>query len=74
MTLEDITKIRIVRRFTNWDGKNWHQDPRPFSEVLITACGVPYCTRLFHTIDDSPHARAAQAQDFLRRQNRAQAV
>lgn len=77
MTLDDITEVRIERRTTNWTGANlgapgqWHKEPFPFADVFITAAGRHYYSRLFHTLDDSPHARAAQAQDFLRRQNRA---
>lgn len=72
----DIESVRITRRETNWTGANlgtkaeWHPDARPFSEVFIVAAGRSYYTRRFHTLDDSPHARAAQVQDFLRRQNR----
>ena len=65
-----VKNVRIERR-----GSETH----PFSEVFITtgseafaadanATDRVYYTRLFHTLDDSPHARAAQAQDFLRRQ------
>lgn len=77
MTLDDITEVRIVARTTNWSGANLgtaaqrHEDARPFSEVFIVAKGQTYYSRLFHTLDNSPHAKAAQAQDFLRRQNRS---
>lgn len=72
----DIESVRIVRRSTNWTGANHgaraerHTDAHPFSDVFIVAAGRCYYSRLFHTLDDSPHARSAQAQDFLRRQNR----
>lgn len=39
-----------------------------FSEVFITQDGRTFYTRLFHQLDNSPHARAAQLQDFVRRQ------
>lgn len=65
-----VTSCQIVQRVTNLDRRERLDKPRPFSEVLIVADGRPYCTRLFHTIDNSPHARAAQIQDFLRRQGR----
>ena len=46
----------------------------PFAEVLYTfkRDGVPMhaLTRLFHPLDDSPHARAFQAQTFMTRQAR----
>lgn len=76
MTEADIETVRIIRRSTNWTGANHgakaerHTDAHPFSEVFIFAAGRSYYTRLFHTIDDSSHARSAQVQDFLRRQNR----
>jgi hypothetical protein len=45
-----------------------------FCEVSYTykEDGLDKCalTRLFHPLDDSPFARAAQAQDFLKRQAR----
>ena len=68
-TREDITEVRIVRRTTMRDRTEILTTPRPFSEVFITARGESYYTRLFHTLDDNGHAREAQAQDFLRRQN-----
>lgn len=68
-TREDITEIRITRRTTIHDRTELLTTPRPYSEVHITARGETYYTRLFHTLDDSGHAREAQAQDFLRRQN-----
>lgn len=64
----NVSSVRIVRRETTYDRRERLSTPRPFSEVLIVADGRHYCTRLFHTVDDSPHARAAQTQDFLRRQ------
>lgn len=76
MIVGDIESVRIVQRSTNWTGANlgtkseWHADGRPFSEVFIVAAGRSYYSRLFHTLDNSPHACAAQTQDFLRRQNR----
>lgn len=70
MTADDVESVRIERRETNWDKGVWHEKPHPFSDVFIVARGVNYYSRLFHTLDDSPHARAAQVQDFLRRQNR----
>jgi len=39
----------------------------PFSEVFITADSKHYCTRLFHTVDDTAFARAEQAEQFKRR-------
>lgn len=71
MKLDDITEIRIVSRFTHFDRREWHADARPFSEVFIVALGQSYFSRVFFKIDDSPHARAAQKQEFLRRQNRS---
>lgn len=67
MTEADIQSIRIVPRSTHWDRRNFHEAAHPFVDVFIVAKGRHYYTRLFHTLDDSPHARAAQVQDFLRR-------
>jgi len=58
------SNVRIERRDRiGDDGKHY-----PFSEIFITHNDQVYCTRLFYPLDDSPHARAAQFQDFLRRQ------
>ena len=57
--------VRIEQRERVIDGKQC-----PFSEVFVMQGGRSFYSRLWHTIDDSPHARAAQAQDFLRRQAR----
>lgn len=64
----NVSSVRIVRRTTTYDRQERLEKPREFSEVLIVADGRHFCTRLFHTLDDSPHARAAQMQDFIRRQ------
>lgn len=45
-------------------------DGHPFSDIFITHEGRRYYTRLPFPLTDTPHARAAQAQDFLRRQKR----
>lgn len=59
----EVTKVEIMRRET----KPGH----PFSEVFIeyTEDGAPRTSysRLFHTLDDNAHARAAQTQAFLQR-------
>lgn len=66
--MRDVTDVRIVQRTTFMDRKAVCKDARPYSEVFITtADGARYYTRLFHVIDNSPHARAAQIQDFYRR-------
>jgi DNA-directed RNA polymerase beta subunit len=69
MIESDIESVRITRCVTHYDGKEYHSDARPFSDVFIVAAGRTYYSRLFHTLDDSLHARAAQAQAFLKRQN-----
>lgn len=68
----EVTGVRIVQRTTFRDRREVLKAARPFSEVFIaTADGGHYYTRLFHTLADSPHARAAQTQDFLRRMEAA---
>lgn len=67
----EVTSVRIIQKTTNYDRKERLSTPRPFSEVLITADGKHYCTRLFHVISNDAHARAAQTQDFLRRMGAA---
>lgn len=58
----NVTSVRIERRGGFEVGVD-----HPFSEVFIIADGKHYCTRLFHTVDDSPFARAEQAEQFKRR-------
>lgn len=70
MTLDDIESIRIVPRETHYDNKTYWAVARPFSEIFIVANGQHYFSRVFYRLDNSPHAIAAQKQDFLRRQNR----
>ena len=68
MTITDL-KVEIHNRTRLREGV-----PHPFAEITyeFKRDGVPTTalTRLFHPLDDTPHARAAQAQDFLRRQAR----
>lgn len=66
----DIESVRIVRRETHFDNMIFWADARPFSEIFIVANGQHYFSRVFYALDNSPHAIAAQKQDFLRRQNR----
>jgi hypothetical protein len=59
----EVAEVRIERR-----GGFEIDIDHPFSEVFITTTdGRHFYTRLFHTIDDSPHARAFEAQAFRRR-------
>jgi len=58
----NVTSVRIERR-----GGYMVDVDRPFSEVFIVADGKHYCTRLFHTVDDTAFARAEQAEQFKRR-------
>ena len=66
MAITDLN-VRIQPRVNVVNGIN-----HPFCEVLYTFTrdGVPMCamSRLFHPLDDSPHARAFQAQAFMTRQ------
>lgn len=64
----EVTSVRIEHRSTHFDRQQYHADARPFADVFITtADGAHYYTRLFHPLDDSPHARAAQAEAFKQR-------
>jgi hypothetical protein len=61
--------VRIVQR---GDGVRADEHGKmfryPFAEVfIVTEDGREYYTRLFHTLANDSHARAAQAQDFLKR-------
>lgn len=68
MTITDLV-VEIHPRENIVDNKK-----HPFAEVSYTykEDGIDKCalTRLFHPLDDTSFARAAQAQDFLRRQAR----
>lgn len=67
----EVTGIKITQHTTHWDRREWHADLRPFSEIKITtADGRHYLSRVPWAVPDSPHTRAAQLQDFLRRQGR----
>lgn len=57
-----MTTCQIKRR-ENEKGK-------PFSEILIEHEGRHYCSHVWWILDDDGHARAAQIQDFHRRQAR----
>lgn len=63
--IQDVV-VRIVSRRT--------RDGHPFSEVLYTFTEDGKerhaLTRLFYSLSDTPHARAAEAQAFLQRQAR----
>lgn len=64
----EVTSVRIVRRETHFDRQIYHADARPFSDIFITtADGGQYYSRVFYALDDSPHARAAEAEAFKRR-------
>ena len=67
-TITDLV-VEIHPRERMLDGKR-----HPFSEVSYTyrEDGVDKCaiSRLFHPLDNTPFARSAQAQDFLKRQAR----
>lgn len=70
LTEADVATCTITRRFTHYDRQQWHADARPFSEIsIVLTDGTPYLSRVFYPLDDTPHARAAQIQDFLKRQN-----
>lgn len=62
MTAADID-VRIAPRVSSAG--------HPFSEVFYRwreAAGERFaCTRLWYLLDDSPHARAAEAAGFMRR-------
>lgn len=57
-----MTEVRIKRRE--------NEANKPFSEIFIEHDGRHFYSRVWWSLDDTAQARAAQLQDFLRRQAR----
>ena len=59
----DITGIRFVQRVRG--------ERERFTDFFISLCdGRTFYSRRMYPIEDTPHARSAEKQEFLRRQNR----
>jgi hypothetical protein len=63
----EVSQVRIVRRTTHYDRGTIRPQLYAFSEVLITAAGQHYLSRVWHEIPDTPFNRADQATQFRKR-------
>lgn len=68
MSAPEIKECRIVQRTTCYDRDVIRPKEYAFSEILMTDVhGQQYCSRTWDKLDDSPHARAHQVEQFKKR-------